>query len=300
MTLRFDGRVAIVTGAGGGLGRAHALELARRGAKVIVNDLGGSLDGSGRSSEAADLVVAEIVAAGGTAFADGANVASPGEVARLVARATDLYGRVDIVINNAGILRDRSFPKMTEDDFDSVLNVHLKGAFNVTNACWPIMKSQQYGRVVMTTSASGLYGNFGQSNYSAAKLSLVGLMNALKIEGQKDNIHINAIAPVASTRMTESLLPPNVIELLKPEYVTPAVICLCEDEAPTGMIVCAGAGVFAAARMEEAEGVSLDLNSLNAEAVKEAWTEIADFSAAKPHSAVGEQTMKFIGKARRT
>ncbi len=297
MSIRFDDRVAIVTGAGGGLGRAHALELAARGAKVVVNDLGGSVDGSGGSSEAAEKVVAEIKGAGGEAFANGSSVTDDAGVANLVKQTMDAYGRIDIVINNAGILRDKSFAKVEIEDFEIVLDVHLMGSVKVTKAAWPIMKEQQYGRVVMTTSSSGLYGNFGQTNYGAAKLGLVGLMNTLKIEGQKDNIHVNSLAPVAATRMTENLMPPEALDLLKPEYVTPGVMCLCAEDAPTGMVLCAGAGVFAAARIEESDGVYIAREGLTAEMVKEKWDTINDFSNAKPFFQGGEQTGKVFEKA---
>src|SRR5215469_10104073 len=226
MAIRFDGKVAIVTGAGGGLGRAHALDLARRGAKVVVNDLGGAVDGTGGNSEAAEKVVAEIKAAGGTAIANGASVTDDAGVAHLVKQTMDTYGRIDILIANAGILRDKSFSKMEIADFEAVMAVHVMGTVKPAKAIWQIMRDQQYGRIVVTTSSTGLYGNFGQTNYGCAKLGLVGFMNTLKLEGAKDNIKVNAICPVAGTRMTESILPPAVVDMLKPEYVTPAVIFL--------------------------------------------------------------------------
>ena len=202
MTIRFDGKVAIVTGAGGGLGRAHALEFARRGAKVVVNDLGGAVDGSGGNSQAAEAVVTEIKAAGGTAIANGASVTDDAGVAHLVKQTIDAFGRIDILIANAGILRDKSFAKMEIKDFEAVMTVHLMGTVKPAKAVWQIMRDQQYGRIVVTTSSTGLYGNFGQTNYGAAKLVLVGFMNTLKLEGAKDNIKVNAISPVAATRMT--------------------------------------------------------------------------------------------------
>src|SRR5665213_2810431 len=204
--IRFDDKVAIVTGAGGGLGRQHALELARRGAKVVVNDLGGAMDGSGGSSDAARSVVEEIKAAGGEALANGSSVTDDKGVALMVQHAMDAWGRVDILITNAGVLRDKSFSKMEIPDFDFVLDVHLLGTVKPAKAVWEIMKAQNYGRIVVTTSSSGLYGNFGQTNYGAAKLGIVGFMNTLKLEGQKNNIHVNAIAPVAATRMTENIM----------------------------------------------------------------------------------------------
>ena len=294
MTIRFDGKVAIVTGAGGGLGRAHALELARRGAKVVINDLGGSVDGSGGSSDAANNVVAEIKAAGGDAIANGASVTDDAGVAHLVKQTMDAYGRIDILINNAGVLRDKSFTKMEIKDFEFVLDVHLMGSVKVTKACWETMKAQQYGRILMTSSSSGLYGNFGQTNYGAAKLGLVGFMNTLKLEGQKDNIKVNALAPVAGTRMTENLMPPQALEALKPEFVTPGVIYLVAEDAPTGVILAAGGGAFAVAQIFESHGVFLGHDGLTAEKVADAWPKIADMTGAKPYFMGGEQTGKFF------
>ncbi|MGH6828498.1 MAG: SDR family NAD(P)-dependent oxidoreductase, partial [Rhizomicrobium sp.] len=257
MPISFKDKVAIVTGAGGGLGRAHALELARRGAKVVVNDLGGSMDGMGGSSAAAESVAKEIRAAGGEAIANGASVTDDAGVGHLAKQTMDAWGRIDILVANAGILRDKSFAKMEMRDFETVVNVHLMGTVKPAHAIWPIMRAQKYGRIVVTTSSTGLYGNFGQTNYGAAKLSLVGFMNSLKLEGEKDNIKVNAICPVAATRMTENLMPPAVMEMLKPDYVTPAVVFLASEEAPTGMILSAAAGVFAACRIEETDGINL-------------------------------------------
>ena len=294
--IRFDGKVAIVTGAGGGLGRQHALELARRGAKVVVNDLGGSMDGSGGSSAAADAVVAEIKAFGGEAIANGSSVTDDAGVAHMVKQAMDQWGRIDILIANAGILRDKSFSKMTIEDFELVLNVHLMGTMKPTKAVWEIMKAQNYGRIVVTTSSSGLYGNFGQSNYGAAKLGIIGFMNTIKLEGQKNNIHINAISPVAATRMTEGLMPPEVLEKLKPEYVTPGVVYLVSEEAPTGAILTAGAGVFALSRIIETEGVYLGEGGLSVEEVRDNWSKITDEAGQKAYFAGGEQGQKFFRK----
>src|ERR1700760_1965520 len=260
MTISFDGKVAIVTGAGGGLGRCHALELAKRGAKVVINDLGGSLDGTGGNSAAAEKVVAEIKAAGGEAIANGASVSDDAGVAHLVKETMDAFGRIDVLIANAGILRDKSFGKMELKDFTAVMDVHLLGTVKPCKAVWEIMKTQKYGRIVVTTSSTGLYGNFGQTNYGAAKLSLVGFMNTLKLEGAKDNVKVNAICPVAGTRMTENLMPPEVLAMLKPEYVTPAVVFLAGEDAPTGTILTAAAGVFAAAQIVETDGVNLGHN----------------------------------------
>jgi len=297
MTISFEGKVAIVTGAGGGLGRCHALELARRGAKVVVNDLGGSVDGSGGSSEAADKVVEEIKALGAEAISNGSSVTDDAGVANLVKQTVDAFGRIDILINNAGILRDKSFAKMEQKDWDLVVDVHLAGSAKATKAVWPIMKEQQYGRIMMTSSSSGLYGNFGQANYGAAKLGLAGLMNTLKIEGQKDNIKVNTLAPVAFTRMTENLMPPEAEAMLKPEFVSPGVMILVSDDAPTGTILCAGAGVFAAAQVVESDGVYVGRDGLTAEQVLENWDKITDFSNAKPFFMGGEQTGKFFEKA---
>jgi NAD(P)-dependent dehydrogenase (short-subunit alcohol dehydrogenase family) len=295
--IRFDGKVAIVTGAGGGLGRQHALELARRGAKVVVNDLGGAVDGSGGSSEAAQKVVAEIKAAGGEAMADGASVTDDAGVANLVKTTMDAWGRIDILIANAGILRDKSFSKMELADFQVVMDVHLMGTVKPTKAVWEIMKAQNYGRIVVTTSSTGLYGNFGQANYGAAKLSLVGFMNTIKIEGQKNNVHINAIAPVAATRMTENILPPQIADRLKPEYVTPGVVYLVSEEAPTGAILTAGAGTFALAHMCETEGVYLGEAGLSVEEVRDNWARITDPTGQRAYQNGGEQTQKFLAKA---
>ena len=294
--IRFDGKVAIVTGAGGGLGRQHALELARRGAKVLVNDLGGSMDGSGGNSAAAEAVVAEIKAMGDEALANGSSVTDDAGVARMVKDAMDAWGRIDILIANAGILRDKSFSKMTVEDFELVLNVHLMGTMKPTKAVWEIMKAQNYGRIVVTTSSSGLYGNFGQSNYGAAKLGIIGFMNTIKLEGQKNNIHINAISPVAATRMTEGLMPPEVLEKLKPEYVTPGVVYLVSEEAPTGAILTAGAGVFALSRIIETEGVYLGEGGLSVEEVRDNWSRITDETGQKAYFAGGEQGQKFFRK----
>jgi NAD(P)-dependent dehydrogenase (short-subunit alcohol dehydrogenase family) len=262
MAIRFDGKVAIVTGAGGGLGRAHALELARRGAKVVVNDLGGAVDGSGGSSKAAEDVVAEITALGGAAIANGGSVSDLEGARSIVRDAVRAFGTVDILINNAGILRDKTFAKMPPEDFELVIKVHLFGSVYCTQAAWPIMADKGFGRVVMTTSSSGLYGNFGQSNYGSAKMALVGLMNTLKLEGERKGIRVNAIAPVAATRMTANLgMPDEVFQALRPELVTPAVLYLCSDDAPNGTIIEAGAGYFAKVQVVEGKGVHLGPNA---------------------------------------
>jgi len=283
MAISFNDKVAIVTGAGGGLGRCHALDLARRGAKVVVNDLGGAVDGTGGSSDAAHSVVEEIKSAGGEAIANGGSVSDPKGAGSVVEAAMDTWGRVDILINNAGILRDKSFAKMDIDDFRTVVDVHLMGSAMVTKEAWPIMREQGYGRVVMTTSPSGLFGNFGQTNYGAAKLGIVGFMNTLKIEGAKYNIHTNAIAPVAYTRMTEGLMPEEAQENLGPELVTPGVVYLCSEDAPNGAILQAAGGRFFIACMVENEGVGLGAEC-TAEDVAENWERISDLSAAKPRN----------------
>jgi NAD(P)-dependent dehydrogenase (short-subunit alcohol dehydrogenase family) len=261
-SLDFKGRVAIVTGAGGGLGRQHALALAARGAKVVVNDLGGARDGAvGTGSvTAAQAVVEEIRAAGGEAMANGASVTDFAAVQTMVAEAMAKWGRIDILVNNAGILRDKSFAKMEIADFALVVDVHLMGAVNCTKAVWAIMNEQKYGRIVMTTSSSGLYGNFGQSNYGAAKMALVGLMQTLAIEGAKNDIRVNCLAPTAATRMTEGLMSEEVLAALKPEAVVPAMLVMVAENAPTRTILCAGAGTFEAAHITMTQGVHIGLS----------------------------------------
>ena len=283
MGIDFTGKVAIVTGAGGGLGRTHALELAMRGAKVVVNDLGGAMDGSGGSSAAAEKVVAEIKAAGGQAIANGSSVTDKKGVDNLVKQTVEAFGRIDILINNAGILRDKSFKKMELEDFQLVVDVHLMGSVYCTKAVWPIMNEQNYGRIVMTTSPSGLFGNFGQANYGAAKLGVVGFMNTLKIEGAKTNVRINAIAPVAATRMTENLIPQAMLDRLKPELVTPGVVYLCSDDAPSGVTLQAMGGRFMVAAIVENQGVDLG-EGATVESVAANWEKISDLTGAKPRS----------------
>ena len=257
MTIRFDNKVAIVTGAGGGLGRQHALALAARGAKVVVNDLGVSRDGSGGSSAAAEAVVAEITAAGGEAMADGASVTDPVAVQAMVDAAVAKWGAVDILVNNAGVLRDKSFAKMSLEDFRFVVDVHLMGAVNCTKAVWDGMRERNYGRIVMTTSSSGLYGNFGQANYGAAKMALVGLMQTLSIEGARNDIRVNCLAPTAHTRMTEDLGAALPLEALGPELVSPGLMYLVSEDAPTRCILAAGAGGFERAYVTLTEGVRI-------------------------------------------
>ena len=293
--VRFDGRVAIVTGAGGGLGRSHALLLASRGAKVVVNDLGGSIDGTGAGSMAADKVVDEIRAAGGEAAAnyDGVDTWEGGQ--RIVKTALDAFGKVDILINNAGILRDKSFMKMEEADIDKVLAVHVKGAFNVTKAAFPVMRENNYGRIVMTTSAAGLYGNFGQTNYGAAKMALVGLMNTLKLEGARYNILCNTIAPIAGTRMTATIMPPEMVEKLKPDYVSPVVVYACSEECTdSGVIFVAGAGYFSRAMVIEGKGISLDARKgITIENIRDRLADIKNMEGATPFNQANEEIARL-------
>ncbi len=281
MSISFEGQVAIVTGAGGGLGRSHALELARRGAKVVVNDLGGAMDGTGGSSEAAEKVVSEIKESGGEAISNGGSVSDRNGAKSMVDDATATWGRVDILINNAGILRDKSFSKIDLDDFQVVVDVHLMGAVYCTHAVWPIMREQNYGRILMTTSPTGLYGNFGQTNYGAAKLAQVGFMNSLKIEGAKNNIHTNTIAPIAATRMTESLIPEAVHSKLAPESVTPAALFLVSEEAPNGVIMQAEGGRFSVASIVENTGAQLGVDA-SPEDIASNYDMISDLEGAKP------------------
>ena len=274
--LRFEDKVVIVTGAGNGLGRSHALEFGRRGAKVIVNDLGGSAFGDGSDKAAADVVVDEIKAAGGEAAA---NYDSVEDGDKIVQTAMDNFGRIDVVINNAGILRDKSFQKMTDEDWDLIYRVHVKGSYAVTHAAWPHMREQQYGRIIMTASAAGIYGNFGQANYSMAKLGLHGLAQTLAHEGKKRNIIVNSIAPIAASRLTETVMPPEVLKNLKPEYVTPLVAFLChESNTDTGGLYEVGAGWIGKLRWERSAGVGLKLDNVNAESISDSWAQICDFS----------------------
>ncbi|HJT43710.1 MAG TPA: SDR family NAD(P)-dependent oxidoreductase [Rhizomicrobium sp.] len=295
MAISFKDKVAIITGAGGGLGRAHALALAMLGAKVVINDLGGTLDGSGGNSKAAESVVAEIIASGGEAIANGASVSDDAGVAHLVKQTMDKWGRIDVLIANAGILRDKSFGKMELKDFTAVMDVHLLGTVKPCKAVWEIMKAQAYGRIVVTTSSTGLYGNFGQTNYGAAKMSLIGFMNSLKLEGAKDNIKVNAVCPVAATRMTQALMPPTVLEMLKPEFVSPAIAYLASDDAPTGVILTAAAGAFAAAQMVESDGVNLGQHA-TADDIAAHFSQICDWSTAKHYGQGGEQSAKFLAR----
>lgn len=295
--VRFDGRVAIVTGAGNGLGRSYALELARRGAKVVVNDLGGARDGSGVSTEVANDVVAQIEEIGGEAIAHGANVTNYKEVEEMVKQAMDKWGRIDILINNAGILRDKSFAKMDLADFKLVMDVHLMGPVNCTKAVWGIMREQEYGRVVMTTSSSGMYGSFGQANYGAAKMAVLGLMNTLVLEGAGKNICVNALAPTAGTRMTEDLVPEEIYKMMTAQAVTAGALTLCHENAPNRYILCAGAGGYASTRLFETDGIFLPPESQSPEAVLENWSAISDIAKQVELEAGGKQAEKFLIKA---
>ena len=299
MSIRFDGRVAIVTGAGGGLGRLHALALAARGAAVVVNDLGGAIDGSGGAPAAAQAVAEEIRAAGGKAIASAASVTDFAAVQAMVDEAMREWGRVDILVNNAGILRDKSFARMELADFRLVMDVHLMGAVHCTKAVWEIMRAQNYGRIVMTTSSSGLYGNFGQANYGAAKMALVGFMQTLSIEGAKHDIRVNCLAPTATTRMTEHLLPEAMLKLLEAQAVTPGLVALVAEDAPTRAILCAGAGSFERAHVTLTEGIHVGLPDDAAEQIAAQWDAISDRSGESiPESGMAQSVIE-IGKARR-
>ena len=299
MSIRFDGRVAIVTGAGGGLGRLHALALAQRGAAVVVNDLGGTLDGNGGTPTAANAVVEEIRAAGGKAIASAASVTDFAAVQAMVQAAVGEWGRVDILVNNAGILRDKSFAKMEVNDFRLVLDVHLMGAVHCTKAVWEVMREQKYGRIVMTTSSSGLYGNFGQANYGAAKMALVGLMQTLSLEGAKYDIRVNCLAPTAATRMTAGLMPEAVLKQLEPGSVTPGLLALVAEDAPTRAILCAGAGAFERAYVTLTQGIHVGMGADAAEQVAGRWEEISDRDdETVPESGTAQGTLE-VGKAMR-
>ena len=297
MSIDFKGRVAIVTGPGGGLGKQHALALAARGAKVVVNDLGGDVHGEGGSVSAAQAVVDEIRAAGGEAIANGASVTDFEAVQKMVQQAMDTWGRVDILVNNAGILRDKSFAKMDLADFRLVMDVHVMGAVHCTKAVWPIMQAQNYGRIVMTTSSSGLYGNFGQANYGAAKMALAGLMQTLSIEGEKYGIRVNCLAPTAATRMTEGLMPQAVLDALEPKAVSPAMLVMASEDAPNRTILCAGAGSFEAAHITLTQGVHLGTGPDVPERLAASLAQVCDGTGQLVPRAGSEQGTLEVGKA---
>ena len=292
MAIRFDDRVAIVTGSGGGLGREHALGLAARGAKVVVNDFG-----AGSVPATAQETVALIEAAGGEAFAHGADVADESQVSDMVAQTIARWGRIDILVNNAGILRDKSFAKMTLTDWEAVIRVHVTGSAVCSMAVWPHMREAGYGRIVLTSSSSGLYGNFGQSNYGAAKMAMVGLMNVLHLEGAKTNIRINTLAPGAATQMTRDLLPPAIIDLMEASAVTPGLLFLVSEDAPSRVILDATAGGYARTVIQETDGIFLAGEENTPEAVAANWDRINDMAGAVIYEDGGNQVMKFIGKA---
>ena len=298
MTIKFDDKVVIVTGAGGGLGKSHALEFARRGAKVVVNDLGGSVDGSGGASDAANAVLEEIKAEGGEAIANGASVADQSGVQNMIDEVMSKWGRIDVLVNNAGILRDKSFHKISLEEFNAVMDVHFQGSVYTSHAVYPIMREQNFGRIIFTTSSGGLSGNFGQANYGAAKMAMIGLMNCLKIEGQKYNVHSSAVAPVALSRMTENLFPEGIGERFLPEYVTPAVIYLASDDAPNGAIIGAGAGVFTQFRIFETMGLALGTgDDMTPENIAAGWSSVADMDDARELFSGPEQTIKILEQA---
>ncbi|NWG46506.1 MAG: SDR family NAD(P)-dependent oxidoreductase [Alphaproteobacteria bacterium] len=297
MTIQFRDRVVIVTGAGGGLGREHALQFAARGARVVVNDFGGSVDGAGGSSLPAERVAEEILAAGGEAIAHGANVADPDHVADMVDKTMARWGRIDVLVNNAGILRDATFANMTPQSFRAVLDVHLFGSAICSLAVWPHMRKAAYGRIMMTSSTSGLYGNFGQSNYAAAKMGLVGLMNVLHLEGRKYGIRVNTLAPAALTRMTEKLTPPALQDLMKTSAVSPAVLFLSCEDAPSRCILAAGAGGYSRLFVVESEGIHLPEGARTPEALRDRFDEISDKTVLHEYEDVSGQSLKFITRA---
>ncbi len=287
MSISFKDKVVLITGGGGGLGRVYALDFARRGANVVVIDPAGAGD-----------VVAEIEAGGGNAMASAADVTRRDTISELIGQVTDKYGRIDVLVNNAGFMRDVNFLNLSISECLPVTDVHLTGTIRLCRAVWPIMMRQAYGRILVTTSASGLYGTSGQAHYSAAKLGVVGLINTLKLEGQKFNIRCNALAPVAYTRSTATLYPPETEGRMKPEQVSAAALFLCSESAPNGAIMCAGGGTFTRAQIVESHGVTLDPDEVTPEAVKQNWAKIADMSEPKIYTMGGEQLGVFFARAR--
>ncbi len=299
MSISFEGQVAIVTGSGNGLGKSHALELARRGAKVVINDFGGARDGTGGSLSPAEEVVREIEVAGGEAMANGANVASFEDCQKMVSDAVAKWGRVDVLINNAGILRDKSFGKMDVDEWNAVVNVHLNGSANCALAVWNQMKEQGYGRILMTTSTSGVYGNFGQANYGAAKMGVVGLMNTLCIEGGKNDIRINCVSPTAATRMTEDIMTEEMLAALDPKFVTPAAVYLVSKDAPNRTVMFAGAGTYSKLEIRESEGMYFPETERNAETIAANFDRLSDMSNASVYQSGTEHVAKLITNAQK-
>ncbi len=294
MSLDFTGQVAIITGAGNGLGKNHAIALAKRGAHVVINDMGGNRDGSGRDSTVAEAVCEEIRGFGGSAIPHSGSVTDVESVETMTDLAMTTWGRIDVLVNNAGILRDKTFAKMSLDDFKQVLDVHLMGSVNCCHSVYPHMQQQQYGRIVVTTSSSGLYGNFGQTNYGAAKLGLVGFMNCLGLESQKYNIHINALAPIANTRMTADIIPQNIATALDQDSVTAGLLPLCSQAAPNRKILAAGAGYYATSQLMESDGSAIDNAFEHPEQLLEQWQTLSQPYQGSNINSGPEQTMKFI------
>lgn len=291
--VRFDDRVVVITGAGNGLGKTYALEMGRRGAKVVVNDLGGSAFGDGSDSAAADVVVHEITGAGGTAVA---NYDSVTDGDKIIQTALDTYGKVDVVVNNAGILRDKTFHKMSDEDWDLIYDVHVRGAYKVTHAAWPHMREQNYGRVIFTASAAGIYGNFGQTNYSMAKLAQHGMSQTLALEGRNKNIFVNTIAPIAGSRLTETVMPQELVDALKPEFVMPLVLKLCDENSQeTGGLFEVGAGWVGKVRWERTRGHAFSVSEgFTPEDINEVWDEIVDFTDADHPASIAEANKPVI------
>lgn len=296
--INFENKTVVVTGAGNGLGKAYAMEFAKRGANVVVNDIGGSVDGAGSENAPADIVVEEIKSNGGSAVANYDSVATKDGGQSIIDSALNEFGSIHSVVNNAGILRDKSFHKITTEEFDQVMDVHFQGSFYASHAVYPIMREQNFGRIIFTTSSGGLCGNFGQANYGAAKMGMIGLMNCLKIEGQKYNVFSSAVAPVALSRMTDSLFPEGIGERFMPEYVTPAVIYLASDDSQNGAIIGAGAGVFTRFRIMETMGLALGTgDEMTPENIAAGWSSVSDMDDARELFSGPEQTIKILEQA---